>query len=70
MLIAIARLQPDRFVIKDGEADLPFGANDLDTVLTGTLMGHIAPGARARKAVLEAETGTHGILGLIESTTI
>ena len=70
LLVAITGLQADGVIIEDRETDLPLGADNLDTVLAGTLMGHIAPRARAGHTVLETETGTHGVLGLIISATI
>ena len=43
LLIALARLQPDGLVVEYRETDESLGADNLDVVLTGTLMGHIAP---------------------------
>ena len=69
-LIALAGLQAYRIIIEHREADLPFSANDLDTVFAGTLVGHVAPRAAARQAVLETEAGTHGIFSLVIAAAI
>ena len=55
-LIALTGLQTDGVIVEDREADLPFSTDDLNTVLTCTLMGYITPRAAARQTVLEAET--------------
>ena len=41
--IALARLQTDGLVVEHRKTDKPLGTDDLDAVLTGTLMRHIAP---------------------------
>ena len=69
-LVALTGLQADGVIVEHGEADLPLSANDLNTILAGAFVGHIAPRATARQAVLETEAGTHRILGLIVATTI
>ena len=70
LLIAIARLKADGLIVEHRETDLPLSSYYLYTVLAGTLMSHIAPRARARQTILERERGAHGILSIVESSTI
>ena len=52
-LLALGGLQSDGGIVEHREAYLPFSADNLDTVLAGTLVGHVAPRTTARQAVFE-----------------
>lgn len=55
---------------EDGESQCAFIADDEYPVVTGRLVGHKAPTATSWQARGEAETGTYGVLGGVESATI
>ena len=62
VLIAITRLQADGHIVEHGETDESLGADNLNAVLTGAFMRHIAPRATAWQTVFETEAGTHRVL--------
>ena len=69
-LLALGGLQADGGIVEHREAYLTLGADNLDTVFAGTLVGHVAPRSTARQAVFELETCTHRVLSLVQSATI